>query len=65
MSLYQFGRVPFRVSVEVTAFQRTVDAFISDKSLKETFAYFDYVTIYVRDQAHHDRNLEHFLTTAK
>ena len=65
MSLYQFCRVPFGVTNGVAAFQRTMDAFISDESLEDTFAYLDDITICGRDQAHHDRNLERFLTAAK
>ena len=64
-SLYQFCRVPFGVTNRVAAFQRTMDAFISNESLNATFAYLDDITICGRDQAHHDRNLERFLAAAK
>jgi len=65
MSLYQFCRVPFAVTNGVAAFQRTMDTFISNESLNDTFAYLDDITICGRDQAHHDRNLERFLAAAK
>ena len=64
-SLYQFCRVPFGVTNGVAAFQRTMDTFISNESLNDTFAYLDDITICGRDQAHHDRNLERFLAAAK
>ena len=64
-SLYQFCRVPFGVTNGEAAFQRTMDAFISNESLNDTFAYLDDITICDRDQAHHDRNLERFLAAAK
>jgi len=42
-----------------------MDNFVSNESLNDTFAYLDDITICVRDQAHHDRNLENFLAAAK
>ena len=64
-SLYKFCRVPFGITNGVAAFQRTMDAFISNESLNDTFAYLDDITICGRDQAHHNRNLESFLAAAK
>ena len=49
---------------EAAAFQRSMDNFISEESLEDTFAYLD-ITICGHDQAHHDRNLENFLESAK
>ena len=63
--LYQFTRVPFGVTNGVAAFQRTMDNFIAEESLKDTFAYLDNVTICGHDQAHHDKNLEEFLAASK
>ncbi len=63
--LYQFRRVPFGVTNGAAAFQRTMDNFISEESLEDTFAYLDNITICGHDQVHHDRNLENFLNAAK
>ena len=63
--LYQFRRVPFGVTNGAAAFQRSMDNFISEESLEDTFAYLDNVTICGYDQVHHDRNLENFLEAAK
>ena len=63
--LYQFCRIPFRVTNGAAAFQRTMDNFISEEALKDTFAYLDNITICGRDQAHHDENLSKFMEAAK
>ena len=62
--LFQFCRVPFRVTNGVAAFQRTITNFILEESLEDTFAYHDR-TICGKDQAHHDKNLKRFLAAAK
>ena len=36
-----------------------------EESLEDTFAYLDDITICGKGQAHHDKNLERFLTAAK
>ena len=51
--------------MEPAAFQRTMDNFISEEALKDTFAYLDNITICGRDQAHHDENLSKFMEAAK
>ena len=63
--LYQFRRIPFGVTNGAAAFQRTMDNFISEEALKDTFAYLDNITICGRDQAHHDENLSKFMEAAK
>ena len=63
--LYQFRRIPFGVTNGAAAFQRTMDNFISEETLKDTFAYLDNITICDRDQAHHDENLGRFVEAAK
>ena len=63
--LYQFCRIPFGVTNGAAAFQRTMDNFISEEALKDTFAYLDNITICGRDQAHHDENLSKFMEAAK
>ena len=56
--LYQFCRIPFGVTNGVSAFQRTIDSFIAEEGLTDTFAYLDDVTICGNDQEHHDKNLK-------
>ena len=63
--LYQFCRIPFGITNGAAAFQRTMDNFISEEALKDTFAYLDNITICGRDQAHHDEHLERFMEAAK
>ena len=63
--LYQFRRIPFGVTNGVAVFQRTVDNFIAEENLTDTFADIDDVTICGRDQKEHDDNLERFLEAAK
>ena len=63
--LYQFYRIPFGGTNGAAAFQRTMDNFISEEALKDTFAYLDIITICGRDQAHHDENLSKFMEAAK
>ena len=63
--LYKFCRIPFGVTNGAAAFQRTMDNFISEEALKDTFAYLDNITICGRDQAHHDENLERFMEASK
>ena len=63
--LYQFRRIPFGVTNGAAAFQRTMDNFISEEALKDTFAYLDNITICGWDQAHHDENLSKFMEAAK
>ena len=62
--LYQFRRISFGVTNRVAAFQRTIDNFIAEENLKDTFAYIDEVTICGHDQDEHDRNLKLFLEAA-
>ena len=63
--LYQLRRMPFGVTNGVATFQRIMNDFITSKGLLDTFAYLDNVTIYGKNQAHHDYNLERFLKAAK
>ena len=63
--LYQFRRLPFGVTNGVACFQREMDRFISDNSLKATYAYLDNITICGKDKADHDVNLLKFMEAAK
>ena len=56
--LYQFCRIPFGVTNGVSAFQRTIDSFIAEEGLTDTFAYLNDVTICGNDQEHHDKNFK-------
>ncbi|KAK3893024.1 hypothetical protein Pcinc_003203 [Petrolisthes cinctipes] len=62
--LYQFTRVPFRVTNGVACFQRIMDTFIQEEQLEGTYAYLDNVTICGKSQKDHDNNLEKFLDAA-
>ena len=62
--LYQFCRIPFGVTNGVSAFRRTIDSFIAEEGLTDTFAYLDDVTICGNDQEHHDKNFKKFLDAA-
>ena len=59
------GSGNFGVTNGVPAFQRTIDDFIVNENLSDTFAYIDDVTICGRDQNEHDKNLKRFLEAAK
>ena len=63
--LYQFTRLPFGVTNGVGCFQRCVNEFISQNSLKDTFAYLDNVYVCGRDDQEHAENLKKFLAAAK
>ena len=63
--LYHFRRVPFGVTNGAAAFQRCMHNFISEESLKDTFAYLDNITNCGHDQAHRDYNLENFREAAR
>ncbi|KAJ4439883.1 hypothetical protein ANN_08012 [Periplaneta americana] len=63
--LYQFCRIPFGVTNGVACFQRAIDAIIESQNLKDTFSYWDDVTICGRTQEEHDINLQRFLKAAE
>ena len=63
--LYQFCRLPFGVTNGVACFQREMDGFVAEYSLKATFPYLDDITICGRNQQEHDKNLAAFLSAAK
>ena len=65
LRLYQFRRIPFGVTNGVVAFQRTIDNFIAEENLKDTFAYIDDVAICGHDQDEHDRKLKLFVEAAE
>ena len=63
--LYQFCRLPFGVTNGVSCFQREMDRFVKENSLKGTYPYMDNITICGKDQKDHDLNLSEFLAAAK
>ena len=58
--LYQFCRIPFGVTNGVAVFQRAMDKFVEEESLKETFPYLDNITVAEHDQREHDDNVKKF-----
>ena len=65
LNLYQFCRLPFGVTNGVACFQRTMDNFIRDNCLEDTFVYLDDVTVCGKTKEQHDVNLQRFLDAAK
>ena len=63
--LYQFARMLFGVVNGAAGFQLTLDDLIESKELRDTFAYYDNVTICGNTQEEHDANLNKFLDVAK
>ena len=63
--LHQFTCMPFGVTNREAQFQRTMDDFIANEKLKDTFAYLDNLTICGMTQEEHGFNLYHFLLAAK
>ena len=63
--LYQFCRVPFGVTNGVSAFQRVIDGIITEKKLKDTYAYLDNITNVGTTQEEHDKTLEKFMNAAE
>ncbi len=62
--LFQFRRVPFGVTNDVTCFQQTIDKIIQEENLVDTFPYLNDVTICGRTQEEHDENLAKFVSAA-
>ncbi|PFX19707.1 Retrovirus-related Pol polyprotein from transposon gypsy [Stylophora pistillata] len=58
--LYQFCRIPFGVTNGVAVFQRAMDKFVEEESLKETFPYLDNITVAEHDLREHDDNVKKF-----
>ena len=63
--LYQFCRIPFGVTNGVACFQRTIDNFIIQEKLNDTFTYVDNIIICGKNQQEHDANLHRFLQAAQ
>ena len=63
--LFEFRRVPFRVTNLVSCFQRTVDKIIRDVGLKDTFAYVENISVCGKAQAEHYANVIKFCQAAK
>ena len=64
-NLYQFTRLPFRITNGVACFQREMMKFVDENDLDASFPYLDNVTICGKDQEDHDANMEHFHEAAK
>ena len=59
--LYQFTRLPFRVTNGVACFQREVMEVVGNNHLKAVFPYLDNMAVCGKDQADHDANLRLFM----
>ena len=57
--------MPFGITNGVACFQRSMDGFITDYDLKETYAYMDNLTVGGRNKSDHDNNLEKFMKAAE
>ena len=62
--LYQWRRLPFGLTNAVPEFQRAINHFIEQNSLKGCFPYLDDITIAGVNQSEHDINLKAFLDAA-
>ncbi|XP_004207810.1 uncharacterized protein LOC101239223 [Hydra vulgaris] len=49
------AKIPFGVTNGVSMFKRSMDKFVEEKKLHDTFTYHDNITIGGYDQAHHDK----------
>ena len=63
--LHQFTRIPFGVTNGIACFQRTMDNFLLEEELDNTFAFMDNLTICGMTEKEHDINLEKFSEAAK
>ena len=62
---HQFTRMPFGITNGVACFQRSMDNFIFEEELDDTFGFMDNVTICGMNENEHDENLEKFNEAAK
>ena len=62
--LYQWRRLPFGLTNAVPEFQRAINHFIKQNSLKGYFSYLDGITIAGVNQYEHDIDLKAFLDAA-
>lgn len=62
--LFEFTKLPFGCTNAVPIFQRTMDRFIDENDLKETYAYLDDIIIGGKDKSEHDDNLKYFMKAA-
>ena len=63
--MYQLTLLPFGPTNAVAVFQRKIDEFIIETSLKNNYAYLDNITVAVMTQAEHDFNLKRLCKAAK
>ena len=59
--LWEFNRIPFGVTNGGPVFQRAMDDIVDEDNLKDTYPYFDNITIGGYDQAHLTKNVDAFL----
>ena len=58
--LWQFRRMPPGVTNGGSCFQRSINDFIADEIIPDTFAYFDNIYVCGRDDDEHDNNYRIF-----
>ena len=63
--LYEMTRIPFGVTNGGPVFQRKMDEMVEEDKLKDTFPYFDNITIGGYNQTHLDNNIKAFLAALK
>lgn len=63
--LFQFWRLPFRVTNGVASFHRIIDRIISIEKLEGTFAYIDNVRVYGLNHSNHNSILKRFMAAVK
>ena len=62
---HQFTRMPFGITNGVACFQRSMENFIFEEEIDDTFGFMDNVTICGMNENEHDENLEKFNEAAK
>lgn len=63
--LYQFKRIPLSITNGVSSFQRVMNHIIQQENLKNTFIYFDDITICGSNHDEHDLNLKKLFIVAE
>jgi len=63
--LYQYKRLPYRVTNGSAVFQKVIDEFIQRNKLKNVYAYLDDLIVTGSTREEHDQNLKAVLNAAK
>ena len=65
LHVYQYTRLSFGVTNDVSFFQRIIDNIIAKYDLRDTYAYLDNITVCGKIMNDHDHNLKVLFSTAK